>query len=60
MYQNEFDDGTIKNVRKLIFDEISETLTHEISIIEVLKLSVLDIMLRHSGSTDNEHIHSRP
>ena len=60
MYQNEFDDGTIKNVRKLIFDEISETLTHEISIIEVLKLSVLDIMLRHSGSTDSEHIHSRP
>lgn len=55
MYINEFDDGTIKNVRKLIFDEISETLTHEISIIDVWKLSVLDRMLRHSGSTDNEH-----
>ena len=55
MYTNEFDDGTIKNVRKLIFDEISETLTHEISIIDVLKLSILDIMLLHSGSTDNEH-----
>lgn len=55
MYTNEFDDGTIKNVRKLIFDEISETLTNEISIIDILKLSVLDTMLRHSGSTDNEH-----
>lgn len=55
MYTNEFDDGTIKNVRKLIFDEISETLTHEISIIDVWKLSVLDRMLKHSGSTDNEH-----
>lgn len=55
MYTNEFDDGTIKNIRKLIFDEISETLTNEISIIDILKLSVLDTMLRHSGSTDNEH-----
>lgn len=55
MYTNEFDNGTIKNIRKLIFDEISETLTHEISIIDVWKLSVLDRMLQHSGSTDNEH-----
>ena len=55
MYTDEFDDGTIKSIRKLIFDEISETLTNEISIIDIWKLSVLDIMLRHSGSTDNEH-----
>lgn len=51
MYRSELENGTIQKVRKLIFDEISKILgKKKVSAIDIWKLSILDEMLRSSGS----------